>query len=789
MRGKRAVCVALGLVLMCVTLAGCSGQADQGDKGVEDVSAEEEMSRDLVEVGDVIEVEENDEAIYTVTITEDNLIADRPLAVELGEDVAVDEAGLGGEAEGSEPKPADETIVIEEQSVDETIIVEEQPAEDVVLEEELPTEEAAAPAEQPAEQILAGVTQEDVAVSYEVELEVADGEEPAFETRQAQVTGFANDGMAVTLTFQGEPTGGLDFGPYTVRFQGMPYYAMVQVNRASGDGAQVTSDPSDVVIEDVDYDAQIAELAEYKPDFADEDIALPEGIYFEDGEVVVTEDASEVVRETLVDMGMAEEEEMSRAVEDAQAGDAAAEDAVVQYMKESNARKKKYDNYSAASQYTVEVLDYIDPTAGKVASMGDNAFKIFKGYTTNDWGSALEGTMGVLKTFGLFKSSGGGVSNEQILSEVQKVGIEVADMHGLTKAMNSKLDEVLRQAYANNLQSFDNAVNALAVNAEPLQVMLTEGAIRAFEDGIEPPAEDCSAEDEFEYNFALIEYIKGLEKKGGRKNSAFIGFSDHMSNLTENFALVAGEVAKPAETNPVKAFDKYWDLYFNYESQGYYLRRSYRSSIEFELKRAFALIEIYYNIFDPYTKGAHMSYNNLLFDALDRLEQFDAGLSPKQVKASANIWRWSGFHLHVNTFNRTITSISYTSGMQGNNVPSGMLEEYISRLHDRSMQDDFKLAGIWLGRLAATDKNGVTTAIDQQWYGEASTYVNGAHGIGFNGTYKDNWYKADIIGYDKKLHKEEQTLSTKGKNLTNSFDKPWSTEWAYSMPYIVFTFA
>ena len=34
----------------------------------------------------------------------------------------------------------------------------------------------------------------------------------------------------------------------------------------------------------------------------------------------------------------------------------------------------------------------------------------------------------------------------------------------------------------------------------------------------------------------------------------------------------------------------------------------------------------------------------------------------------------------------------------------------------------------------------------------------------------------------------EQTLSSKGKTLSNPFDKPWSTEWAYSMPYMVFKF-
>ena len=608
-----------------------------------------------------------------------------------------------------------------------------------------------------------------------------------YETHEAKVTNFANNDGVIDLSFQAEEPGAALTWTYTIRFAGTEAYAVVQTS----------PNAEDVTIEDVNYDEQVAELSKYTPDFDEQDLALPAGTYIEDGEVIVTEDASEVVQETLLDSGYAESE-MSRADENADdapldnpggsdAGDT--EDAAVKYMQETNGRKKKYDNWTSVADYGPQIANEIDPRFGQVAELGADAYRLFKAYTTDDWGSGIQGTMGILKMFGLFKDKGsGGVSNAQILSEIQKVGVEVSDMHELTKKMNAELNSTLKQAYANNLQPFDNAVNALHVNAEPLQKMYTEGAIRAAEDGIEPPAEDCDVEDEFEYNYDLTEYIKALEKRGGRKNSAFRGFSEHVQNLTTAFTAVTTEVAKREEFNPVRSYDEYWNLHFNYESEGYYLRQSYRANIKYELKRAFALMEIYYNIFDPYTKGIHLVYNDEYFAAINRLDQMDSGISPEKVRAAAKSSYGTNFRVYAPIFDRTITGMTYASNAKGNTIATGVLEQYCSRLHGKSMSDDLNLAGLWIGSITATGSTGVTTRIDQRWWGDASLYTNGAHGIGFNGNYKDNWYTADIIGYDGAVHVAEKTLHKDGKKLPSPFDKPSSTNWAWSMPYILFRF-
>jgi hypothetical protein len=627
---------------------------------------------------------------------------------------------------------------------------------------------------------LAGVKQEDVSVAYSVPTLPEDGEEPVLEMREAEVTSFSNDNGEIALSFKAEESGPLLSWTYTVNFAGTRYYALVQTSPA----------PNDIVLEEVDYDAQIAELQAYKPDFTEKDISLPEGTYIEDGTLMVSDDAPEIVQETLVESGFAEQE-MSRAdVNPGNSGGAAGDasgtnDATLKYIKEFNERKARYDNYDAVANYGPELAGYINPTAGKVTEFGADVYRIFRGYYTGNWGAGIEGSMGILKMFGLFKGPGStGVSNAQILSEVQKIGLEVADMHALTRAMNEKLDETLLQAYANNLQIFDNAVNSMHANAEMVQRMYTEGAIRAAEDGLLPPDEDCDAEEEFDYNYELKTYIKGLEATGGRKNSSFEGFTGYADSLAKDFILVAGEVSKK-ETNPILTYDKYWNLYFNFDSEAYYLKRAYRSDIEYELKRAFNLVEMYYNVYDPYTKGNYSEYDTQFFAALDRLGQLDPGVSPEDVRSA--ITHWKSFNVHSSTLGCDVLNIGASYNSQGNSIATGLLDRYIEKLHGKSVYDDLDLAGFFNGdSLNMRHTSGVIIGIDPKWWGHPDFYTNQCHGIGFNCKYKDGWYSADIIGYDNKLHTGTKTAyKDYSKCLSKPFDAPDLSP--HEMPYVIFT--
>ena len=551
--GKRLVAWALSAIMAVAPLSACGQQPAGG--GAAGAESDGVMDREAGETGgEPISVEENDEGVYSVTITEENLVEDQGLAEEVDEVVTAEEAGVSGEemsrgdVEVVEEGGSD-AVVVEESGPEDGQVVEEavepEPAADaeeaVESEEGVEAVEAAEatkePAVEPGAWSLASVKREDVVVSYNVPVDVAEGEEPQHETRQAEVTDFANDGAAVNLTFKGEgPDASVD--AYTVRFAGTEAYAVVHV--APKDNG--------VVIEAVDYNAQVAELGEYEPSFSEKDIALPEGTRLEDGELVVTEDAPEAVQEALLESGFAESE-MSRADDgknsDKPDDEGEAKNATIEYMQRCKETEWDYENYDAVAQYVPEVLSEVDPKAGQVAELGANAYRIARGFYRNEWTYIAEGGLGVLKMFGLFKGAGGGVSNEQILSEVQKVGVEVTELHCLTRAMKAELNETLRATYENSIQIFDSALNSMHANADVVQNMLTQGAIRAAADGIEPPAEDCSPEEEYRYNYDLVEYIEKLEAAGGYDNSAFKGFTKHMENLTSDFTKVTGEVADP----------------------------------------------------------------------------------------------------------------------------------------------------------------------------------------------------------------------------------------------------
>jgi hypothetical protein len=688
---KRITALILSFALVIFTLSACS-QTNQNTN-------EEEMTRDDVPLdGEVIEVMPNDESAYSVIITEDHLMEDPMFAEEISEVTTIAEVEA---AEKTDDLP------------------------DVI------STSKAAPGWD-----LSQVKQEDVSISYICPVIKGEGDDTQVEDEVhfAEVTAFENNGGEISLSFKGEQAEGDFDTSYTVRFAGTDSYAVINP----------IAEDNGIVIESVDFEAQIKELEAYDPDFEEKDLSLPEGTYIEDGTLVVTDEADDVVSDVLVGTGVAEEE-MDRAdPADANAQPVTDSDtAAIQYMKQVNGRQMQFRNYDAVASYTPEILGYINPTAGKVSGLGADTYRIFKGFYLNDWGSGIQGSMGVLKMFGLFKTPQG-VSNEQVLSAVQQVGIEVSQVHELTKVMNGTLNETLRQAYRNNLQTFDNAVLSLQSNSEIVQNMLVEGAIRAAEDGIEPPDENCSAEEEYEYNYELIEYIEGLEKAGGRKNSAFKGFSDYVKAMESDFMLVAGEVAKSEDTNPVKSYDKYWNLHFNFDTQGYYLRQAYRSKIEYELKRAFSLIEIYNNVFDPYSKGIYMEYNNKLFKALDQLEALGPGKDPENViAADGHSWQFAT-RVHCNTFNKDIVGINITYRCEGNNVPVDLLEEYINRLHGRTPYDDLKLAGMAADTVQYNWWNDYKPGLFQ-----GNTWSCYAHGIGFNGKYtKEYIWKADMIQYE-----------------------------------------
>lgn len=444
----------------------------------------------------------------------------------------------------------------------------------------------------------------------------------------------------------------------------------------------------------------------YKCDFTDKDIAIPEGTKLTDNGLEVTDKADATVKNVL-------DIEKQLPVLIARDGDGEISPEL-KYMQETNAKKLRWNNYNAVADYTAETANQIDPTFGKVTEFGKDVFNVARAYYTGDVGAAISGVSGVLNMFGIF-GSGGGASNEQILMEVQKVyslvqdvALDVKDLQGLTTAMSMQLDETTMQAYRNGLQPFDNAMIALDTDAEILQEMLVTGATILQGQGINAPAENATDAERQEYIGKLIATIEEQQNT----NPDLKNFDSIMNDLFNNYTLVTGELSKTNDFSPLTAYDKYWDTYFNWESQGYALREAYRGNAEYQVKRAYALIALYYNIGTGNTAVTYKKYGQLLNDALTQIEQNGPGISPQVV---ADNWHQIGINeytirgytldlengLYSGTFDKRLFAL-YNSSPEntgdetknGVNVSTGIVEKYVSKFHGKTLLEDLALAGI-----------------------------------------------------------------------------------------------
>ncbi len=450
----------------------------------------------------------------------------------------------------------------------------------------------------------------------------------------------------------------------------------------------------------------------YKCDFKNKDIAIPTGTKLTDNGLEVTDKADATVKNVL---------DIEKQLPAIIARDGEEPSPELKYMQETNAKKLRWSNYNAVADYTAETANQIDPTFGKVTEFGKDVFNVARAYYTGDVGAAISGVSGVLNMFGIF-GGGGGVSNEEILMEVQKVysavqevALDVKDVQSLLSVMTSQLDEVTLQSYRNGLQPFDNAMIALDTDAEILQQMFVTGALILQQQGINAPAENATDAERQEYIGKLVSTMKEQQNSNPDLNS----FDSIMSDLVSNYVLVAGELGKTKDFSPLSAFDSYWDTYFNWESQGYALKEAYRTNAQFQIKRAYALMALYYNIGTGNTAVTYQKYGQLLSDALTSIEQSSPGISPQQVAGAHEVSpmlndnSWPGTYqwlklkldngLYSSTFDKRLDSIWMFNPEENNDdakemskkMPTELMAKYAEKLHGKNLMEDLKLAGLY----------------------------------------------------------------------------------------------
>ena len=231
--------------------------------------------------------------------------------------------------------------------------------------------------------------------------------------------------------------------------------------------------------------------------------------------------------------------------------------------------------------------------------------------------------------------------------------------------------------------------------------------IKADNEKLEADYKAAHAEWKKDSNISRV-ITKVMRDENAAGNTDFQDYSSFMTSIRQNFETVATECAKKGGASPFHAFDSYWALHFNFDTQGYYLRQAYRTAAEYQLKRAYSLMGIYFDI--PTAVEESIKKNNgenkepytvALQAALKGIEALPAGTSPEDVRGETSA---SGLHLYYKApvhsytlnrdFKRSLCLWSLASVGDGNHFTDKEIAAYCKRLHGRTVAEDLKLAGI-----------------------------------------------------------------------------------------------
>ena len=289
----------------------------------------------------------------------------------------------------------------------------------------------------------------------------------------------------------------------------------------------------------------------------------------------------------------------------------------------------------------------------------------------------------------------------------------------MISAMSEKLDANIKQTYQNRLVPFETAMGVLDTDCSLIEAKLQIARDELEKQGVFPyvitntsahETREFTDEEASEYTKQLIAYCEAQEEA---KNSSFKKFTATMNELEAKYKEVAAEAAKVEASSPFYAYDSYWDMYFNFHSQSYFLRAGYYANCETLLKRAYNLLALYYNI--PANQESYQALTDKFNSAITAIESRELGRDP-----SLDL----GYYHNPKTYSPTLKA-SYKGLIRSDTLgnfdwgyTSSMISEYMKRLHGKSIEYDLRSAGLFLDTNGneLTTKNTIGLAFNGEWY-------------------------------------------------------------------------
>ena len=349
-----------------------------------------------------------------------------------------------------------------------------------------------------------------------------------------------------------------------------------------------------------------------------------------------------------------------------------------QQQKEEEEQQRKQDKVDRGQKvvdYGVEALNFVGGDAAIVGAYCLDIFKIASSAYMGDIGGVASAIGSIIKRAGLLE--GGEDPNAPTAQSVEEKMDELKD---LMSSMDQRMDVLEKNQYDMLVRGFDNALDALSTDCSRAESMLRGAKEIYVQQGKTVPSENASQEELLAYNHDLIDIIEQQEKSGDR---AFKNYSSLIARIENNYITATTEAKKDWNYNPFHYYDKRVATYFNWETQGWYMRETYRTFAKFQITRAYSTLSLYYEI--PQNAERYKDITTRFAKSLQTIEDHPAGLSPTD-------WR-EGTAVYSNTLKRSISDFGTSdTNKSSNTVSDAQVTAYTARLHGKSVREDLELA-------------------------------------------------------------------------------------------------
>ncbi len=286
---------------------------------------------------------------------------------------------------------------------------------------------------------------------------------------------------------------------------------------------------------------------------------------------------------------------------------------------------------------------------------------------------------------------------------------ELKTIEGKLGKMDHKLTDIELGVNIANARTLIRNVNNLSVYCDSVEAMFSDRSLAKL--GIEPCPEGATGDVR---NAWLNKAVAAVTKADNDHVIGFKGYQEDMNRIRELFTDVANAAKEDEATNPIGAWDAYWETYYNWETEAWAPKQALRTATAHQISRAYTQLGIHYGIYgDPDTEA---TISRLAQESLERVNSMDPGLSPADVvkrdydaSPTVNIagkdrtmgllgigfdspvWCYS---MQRHSTGIYAARVACTYNRDGVAVQDAEIDEYLSRLHGMSVLDDLRLAGL-----------------------------------------------------------------------------------------------